>query len=733
MASKQPDRRLIHKDRFGYVFGSLKTQNYQDPVARGPGSHTFVRPYPVAKVSSTSRCIRTLAWNPTGTLIATGSANRTLRIWNPERANARYSTELRGHTAGIEKVIFNPVRDAELASCSSDGTVRFWDVRSKTCVSKLDVGGEAFTLAWSADGRVVVVGRKDDTLVPVSVESLSTPIVNSGASSSSVGEQKASSMYTILPSHPQNTQTNATTFSYHIPTPSAPDLDLLATTGDGTVRIFSYPSFNLQHTLNAHSSACLALALAPTGRYLAVGGSDALISLWDTTDWVCRRTVSSEGGGTIRGVSWSFDGRFLCGSSEEVGPNGLEIFHAETGDSVHKIAASAGVPAVAWHPTSSWRQTTTMLDFADGASAHEKSYTTIGQIPEDFDSGPQSKNAPFSIISHHALVYTTELILPRDVYTAIWSSIREKLETPRYIQVIMPLIALIEGEFFNDFVKPGSVLILSEGRPGVDDVFSLEQGILTLQMSREKYERTGLTGKPIRSGGRKHAKERFAIEIDLRQPSMLHGKKGFERIVWACRNVLNASVTWLLACDAASQKSLDKAAAALQKYQPRLLDCDFEEIAHPVVNVPPLSMDEVRSQSSPAALEDYCNDVSEWLGLISLQSPRIAVDDVIDPYLSRYAVPQSESRQPQSTALVSLRWQGVMTSRWISQLFTSYLLERRLHTDRLSAWGALSASTFRRVAVENGDGYTVLSLTEGAKPRESGFVAWEFVGASLST
>lgn len=39
---------------------------------------------------------------------------------------------------------------------------------------------------------------------------------------------------------------------------------------------------------------------------------------------------------------------------------------------------------------------------------------------------------------------------------------------------------------------------------------------------------------------------------------MLHGKKGFERIVWACRNVLNASVTWLLACDAVSQSSLDK-------------------------------------------------------------------------------------------------------------------------------------------------------------------------------
>lgn len=104
--------------------------------------------------------IRTLAWNPTGQLIATGSADRTLRIWNPERPAIKYSTELRGHSAGIEKVLFNPVRDAELASCSTDGTVRFWDVRSKTCVSRLDVGGEAFTLSWSADGSTMVVGRK---------------------------------------------------------------------------------------------------------------------------------------------------------------------------------------------------------------------------------------------------------------------------------------------------------------------------------------------------------------------------------------------------------------------------------------------------------------------------------------------------------------------------------------------------------------------------------------------
>ncbi|BDD58465.1 hypothetical protein MPDQ_003418 [Monascus purpureus] len=342
-----PRRNLLPKEHFAFAFGSLKTQSYHDPGARGPG-------------------IRTLAWNPTGQLIATGSADRTLRIWNPDRPHVRYSTELRGHSAGVEKVLFNPVRDAELASCSTDGTVRFWDVRANTCVSRLDVGGEAFTLSWSADGNVVIVGRQDDTLIPISVSSPSSPTTLS--SGNAKAGTSVNSTYTTLQSHPQPIQTNATAFSHHISTPELPDLYFFATTGEGTVKVMSYPSFNTVHTLHAHTSACLSLALAPTGRYLAVGGSDALISLWDTTDWVCRRTVSSNNGGAVRGVSWSFDGRFICGACDEpgCGGNGLEIFHAETGESIYTVptggGSNTGIPAVAWHPSRYWLAYSTTPD-----------------------------------------------------------------------------------------------------------------------------------------------------------------------------------------------------------------------------------------------------------------------------------------------------------------------------------------------------------------------------------
>ena len=109
--------------------------------------------------------IRSIAWNPTGTLIATGSADRTLRVWNPDKPKVTNSTELRGHTGGIVAVGWNPVKEAELASVSSDGTCKFWDVRSKLCTATVPLGGEGWTICWGADGSVVMVGRKVGTMV----------------------------------------------------------------------------------------------------------------------------------------------------------------------------------------------------------------------------------------------------------------------------------------------------------------------------------------------------------------------------------------------------------------------------------------------------------------------------------------------------------------------------------------------------------------------------------------
>lgn len=45
----------------------------------------------------------------------------------------------------------------------------------------------------------------------------------------------------------------------------------------------------IKHSI-VHSASLLALGLDPTGRYLAVGGQDALLSLFSTKEWICTRT-----------------------------------------------------------------------------------------------------------------------------------------------------------------------------------------------------------------------------------------------------------------------------------------------------------------------------------------------------------------------------------------------------------------------------------------------------------
>ena len=87
--------------------------------------------------------------------------------------------------------------------------------------------------------------------------------------------------------------------------------------------------------------------------------------------------------------------------------------------------------------------------------------------------------------------------------------------------------------------------MLSEGQLGVQNTFKLKDGVLTLNIDKATYERCGLVGTVALSPGRKHVKPRFLVELDLKQNSMQNGKKGFEKIKYAFKNVLNESLAWL--------------------------------------------------------------------------------------------------------------------------------------------------------------------------------------------
>ena len=168
---------------------------------------------------------------------------------------------------------------------------------------------------------------------------------------------------------------------------------------------------------------------------------------------------------------------------------------------------------------------------------------------------------------------------------------------------------------------------------------------------------------------------------------MLHGKKGFERIVWACKNVLNHAVTWLFYdfsdvqagelpftqtkrrssfYDPKHRKETDS--NPLAKHHPFNLNTNPQESSHKQIIIP--SLNPKQALDSNEEFEDWTTEIYEWLSLISLESPRVQAGDKIDPFLSRYSVPDgmSESSGTRSGDMISLRWKGLIPSYWIRSL-----------------------------------------------------------------
>ena len=218
--------------------------------------------------------------------------------------------------------------------------------------------------------------------------------------------------------------------------------------------------------------------------------------------------------------------------------------------------------------------------------------------------------------------------------------------------------------------------MLSQGRSGIDNIYWLKDGILHLELPKSLYERTGLEGKPIRDGGQKHVKARFAIDLDFRLPAMIHGKNGFERVKWAFQNVLTNIVTWLFLdanAGVSEEHALKPDPDPLRKHGPITKGLSPSKVTLSSICTPQMSLSSCCALSPPSILEEETCDLQEWLDLAFIESPRIRSKDSIDPYLCRYDVPGGKDASiPRN--LVRLQWRGVLSPLWIQNLFVGCLL-----------------------------------------------------------
>lgn len=78
--------------------------------------------------------VLTMAYDSTGTLIATGSADRTVRVWDVEKGYCTHN--FRDHTDIVQTVYFHPDPNRLLLfSCSEDTTIRIFDLLDNSSVA----------------------------------------------------------------------------------------------------------------------------------------------------------------------------------------------------------------------------------------------------------------------------------------------------------------------------------------------------------------------------------------------------------------------------------------------------------------------------------------------------------------------------------------------------------------------------------------------------------------------
>ncbi|CAK7230955.1 hypothetical protein SBRCBS47491_007765 [Sporothrix bragantina] len=337
---------------------------------------------------------------------------------------------------------------------------------------------------------------------------------------------------------------------------------------------------------------------------------------------------------------------------------------------------------------------------------------------------------PWSSIQALNFVSQVDLVLPRNFADEVQAKLAQRPPTAssqpqRYARVAMTLGQVLQGAFFTEYVKAGSILMLSEGRLGQDNVFSLKDGRLTLYLERETYERAGLVGKTHGAKGGRGLRPRWIVELDLNEKAMWPGKSGFDRLLYACQNVFNAPVTWLFCSmfDAPTPDPLDAFSPTWVTVQPAIAP-------HTKISLPPLGRPASLlvgggAGSDRLETEEAVVELYEWLSLVRLSSPRVEAADSIDPYLSRYSVPSSDDSDTSSPSvgdLCTLRWRGFLSPTWACQTLLDALVALP-SSSSANAWLAMSVSGFATSKGLTGESAECTFFRPSDAPRE--YLLWE--------
>ena len=268
------------------------------------------------------------------TLLATGSWDRTIKLWDV--VTQQDIATLEGHMSGVNSVVFSS-DGVTLATGSWDGTVKLWDVTTQQDIATLEGHMSGVnSVAFSSDEVTLATGSHDGTVKLWDVETerdIATFRHTSGVHSVSFSSDGAilatGSWDRTVKLWDVATRQNIATFEEHTAEVnsvvfSPVDATLLATgSSDRTVKLWDVEMQQDIATLEGHTSGISSVVFSSDGSTLATGSWDRTVKLWDITTRVNFATLGH--GDPVLSVAFSSDDTTLASGT---GAGTVELWDA---------------------------------------------------------------------------------------------------------------------------------------------------------------------------------------------------------------------------------------------------------------------------------------------------------------------------------------------------------------------------------------------------------------------
>jgi WD40 repeat protein len=117
---------------------------------------------PITTIHAHALNVWIIKFSPDGQTIVSGSFDHSVKIWDAH--NGKLVKEIAGHTEAVVDLAFN-MDGSMLATTSDDKTIKLWSMPDARLIRSLDVPEHAQAVAFSNDGKRLLTGGRDKTMI----------------------------------------------------------------------------------------------------------------------------------------------------------------------------------------------------------------------------------------------------------------------------------------------------------------------------------------------------------------------------------------------------------------------------------------------------------------------------------------------------------------------------------------------------------------------------------------